>query len=87
MIGFFGTTDEKGLSSLGFLMYDPECSATIMLTEEEKAEISALQKDEDIHVEEESSSLGLVLGLVFGFLALIGLAVGGYFGYRELKKR
>lgn len=88
MIGFFGTKDTEGLSSLGFLMFDPECTATTLLTEEEKAKISALQTDTTAGaVEEESSSVGLVLGLSFGILALIGLAVAGVFAYFELKKR
>lgn len=68
-------------------MYDPTCTGTPELTEEEKAEITALQLDPTPEIVEEDSVLGLVLGLTFGIPAIIGLAVGGFFGYKHLKEK
>lgn len=88
MIGFYGTTDEESgrVNSLGFLMYDPECTGTPALSEDEIAQIEAMQTKINQR-QPQSSSLGTALGLVFGLLAVIGLVIAGIFAQKWFKKK
>ena len=89
LIGFYGTENGEHITSLGFLMHDPECVYVVPAPEPEELEpeLEVVEVEIAIALVEEEGGSGVIIGVVLGLLMIIGLGVTGFFLWRRRKQR
>ena len=88
LIGFYGSYNGDIITSLGFLTNDPTCIPIPDPEPEVEVEIiEIILKEVTMEDGDGGLGIGMILGIVFGVLALIGLGVGGFFLWRRRKRQ
>ena len=88
LIGFFGTYSRWYITSLGFLMHDPNCAAytndSIGSSNVAASSVSGSASSSD----DDSVDVGLIIGPIVGALVLAGGGIGAFFflRWRKMKK-
>ncbi len=92
LIGFYGTVDADSITSLGFIMHDPNCIAAVIEATPPSSLDDSKNGTTGKNLTETTSSqfsdhTGLYVGLILGAAALIAIAaIIGYCIYKRKKR-
>ena len=88
LIGFFGTYSRWYITSLGFLMHDPNCTAYTDNSTSSASVATSSVSGSSSSSENDSVNVGVILGPIIGALVLAGGGIGAFFflRWRKMKK-
>ena len=88
LIGFFGTYSRWYITSLGFLMHDPNCAAYSTDSSSSASVVASSVSGSSGSSDDDSVNVGVILGPIIGALVLIGGGIGAFFflRWRKMKK-
>ena len=87
LIGFYGSYTDTEITSLGFLTHDPTCIAIPeAIIEKEVIEETTVELEvtvENVELDDEGPSMGIIIGAAAGGLVVIILGVVGFLIWRR----